>query len=108
MEIRKLRKFVRLAMNHIERIGTREDLLILLEIADNQTSDRCLTLKQLALSGIAPESTLKRRLARLAKRGLITKMPIEGDRRVQRYQVESRALETLRMLGQDLSGFEWS
>ena len=73
MEIRKLRKFVRLAMNHIERIGTREDLLILLEIADNQTSDRCLTLKQLALSGIAPESTLKRRLARLAKRGLITK-----------------------------------
>lgn len=99
---------MRLALQHIDRIGTREDLLIVLEIASNDRPEGCLTLKQLVLSGIAPESTLKRRLSRLVRRGLVSKSPIEGDRRVQRYEIEPKAMDTLRALGRDLRRFDWA
>ena len=72
MEARKLRGFIQIAMRHLNRFGTREDFLIVLEIAAQQEEGQHLTLKQLVHWGAVPESTLKRRLARLAKRGLIT------------------------------------
>ena len=108
MEIRKLRQFAKMAIVHLDKIGTREDFRIILEIAFNHEPGNCLTLKQLVLSGIAPESTIKRRLGRLVKQGLIVKFASNGDRRLQHYQVPPRTLETLRSLARDLRSFDWS
>lgn len=107
MEIRKLRQFFQTAFIRLNRLGTNEDLLIVLEIASNQQPNNHLTLKQLLLSGIAPESTLKRRLARLVKQGIVIKSVADGDRRLQRYEVPAQTLEMLRNLARELRGFDW-
>lgn len=108
MEIRKLRSFVNVALRHLSRFGTREDFLIVLEIASHQIDGNCLTLKQLVLWGAVPESTLKRRLARLVKLGHVTKAAANGDKRVYRYAVTDRTHQRLEQMTRDVRSYRWN
>lgn len=103
----KLRKFNQLALRHIEQLGTREDFRILLEIAAGQYEVNCLTLKQLLLSASIPESTLKRRLARLVRQRLVIKRTTKNDHRVSCYSLPDKTLKILRELVREIQGFRW-
>lgn len=102
-----LRKLNLLALRHIEQLGTREDFTILLEIAAGQTEVNCLTLKQLVLSASIPESTLKRRLARLVRQKLVIKRITKNDHRVSCYSLSEKTLKILRDLARDIRYFRW-
>lgn len=94
-------------MRHLTRFGTREDFLIVLEIAAHQDEGHCLTLKQLVLWGAVPESTLKRRLARLVKLGHIVKTAANGDKRVFHYSVPEKSMQRLDLMLRDLRNHRW-
>ena len=108
MDIRKLKNFTQSALRHLRQFGTREDFLIVLEIAVHQRDGAPMTLKQLTLWGEVPESTLKRRLSRLLKLGLIRKTAADGDRRIYLYQVSDKVLDQLSRFHQELKAFRWN
>ena len=99
---------MQVAVRHMDRFGSREDFLIVLEIASNQVADNCLTLKQLILWGAVPESTLKRRLARLVKLGHVVKTVANGDKRIFRYSVTDKTLERLENMSRDIRAHRWN
>lgn len=103
----KLRILNQLTLRHIEQLGTREDFKILLEIAAGQNEVNCLTLKQLVLSASIPESTLKRRLARLVRQRLVLKRITKNDHRVSCYSLPERTLKILRELAREIRSFSW-
>ncbi|HEX5802202.1 MAG TPA: MarR family transcriptional regulator [Azospira sp.] len=107
MSIASLRRFNHLAARHIERFGTREDFKILLEIAAHQQTGDCLTLKQLVLCCSVPESTLKRRLARLVRQGFVIKEMTAEDRRVHCYTVPEKAMKFLHSFIDEIRAFDW-
>jgi len=108
VEARKLRGFIQIAMRHLNRFGTREDFLIVLEIAAQQEEGQHLTLKQLVHWGAVPESTLKRRLARLVKLGHVVKTAVSNDRRVFHYSVTDKTMQRLEIMLRDLRSHRWS
>lgn len=107
MYAKKLRALNQLVARHVEQFGTREDFKILLEIAACNGTESCLTLKQLILSAEIPESTLKRRLARLVKMRLVLKKTALGDGRVHCYSLPEKTQKTLDSLASDIRGFRW-
>ena len=108
MDIRKLKSFTQCALRHLRQFDTREDFLIVLEIAVHQCDGVPMTLKQLTLWGEIPESTLKRRLSRLLRLGLIRKTAANGDRRIYHYQVSEKVLEQLSRFQQDMKAVRWN
>lgn len=108
MNISSLRRFNQLAVRHIERFGTRDDFKILLEIAASQQEGDCLTLKQLMLCCSVPESTLKRRLARLVRMGVVIKEMTAEDRRVHCYFVSDKTMRQLGAFIEEIRSFDWN
>jgi len=102
-----LRRFNQLAVSHVEQFGTRDDFKILLEIALRQEAASKLTLKQLMLCCGVPESTLKRRLARLVRERMVIKEMTADDRRVHCYTVSDKTLARLRNFIDELRAFKW-
>lgn len=107
MSITSLRKFNNLAVRHIEHFGTRDDFKILLEIAASQQEGTRLTLKQLVLCCSVPESTLKRRLARLVRRGFVIKEMTAEDRRVHCYTAPEKTMRLLHAFINEIRVFDW-
>lgn len=107
MDVKRLRTFNQLAARHIEQFGTREDFKILLEIAAGQDNGSCLTLKQLLLSSSIPESTLKRRLARLVRQRFVLKRMTTEDRRVHCYSLHEKTRKVLHEMIRDIRAFCW-
>ena len=107
MYVRKLRTLNQLVAKHIEQFGTREDFKILLEISEYQNTDSCLTLKQLALSTEVPESTLKRRLARLVRLRFVAKKTSSGDHRVHHYSLSEKTMNALTELAKSVRAYRW-
>ncbi|MFC5302975.1 MarR family transcriptional regulator [Azospira restricta] len=107
MSIASLRKFNQLAVKHIERFGTRDDLKILLEIGARQQAGERMTLKTLMLCCSVPESTLKRRLAKLVRQGFVIKEMTANDHRVHCYTVADKTMKLLHAFIDDIRAFEW-
>ncbi|MDQ5877964.1 MAG: hypothetical protein QG616_138 [Pseudomonadota bacterium] len=107
MYVRKLRTLNQIVGKHIEQFGTREDFKILLEIAEYQESDSRLTLKQLVLSAEIPESTLKRRLARLVRLRFVQKKTSASDQRVHCYSLPEKTMSSLTELAKTIRGHRW-
>lgn len=93
---------------HVTQFGTREDFKILLEIAACHEAEACLTLKQLVLCCVdIPESTLKRRLARLVRLKFAAKQMLSSDRRVHCYTLPEKTLKVFDGLVRDIRAFNW-
>ncbi len=107
MNVKKLKAFNQLAASHSEQFGTREDFKILLEIATVEGNGNCLTLKQLTLSTSIPESTLKRRLARLVSKRLVLKKMTAEDRRVHCYSLHDKTRKILHDMIEAIRVFCW-
>jgi DNA-binding MarR family transcriptional regulator len=107
MNVKKLRAFNMLAAKHVTQFGTREDFKILLEIAACHGEGACLTLKQLVLCVDIPESTLKRRLARLVRLKFAVKQMLPSDRRVHCYTLPEKTLKVFDGLVRDIRAFTW-
>lgn len=108
MDAIRLRDFNRLVARHIETLGTREDFKILLEIAASQQKGTPLTLKQLLIDVNVPQSTLKRRLASLVRRRIVTKQMTANDHRVYCYNLSDKAQTILKKLIADIREYHWS
>jgi len=102
-----LKNFNQLAVRHVEQFGTRDDFKILLEIATHQEAGDPLTLKRLMLCCSVPESTLKRRLARLVRQRYVIKEMTAEDRRVHCYTVADKTLTRMRSFIDEIRAFEW-
>lgn len=107
MSISNLRAFNQLAVRYIGRFGTRDDFKILLEIAAAQETGESLTLKQLVLCCSVPESTLKRRLARLVRLGFVIKEMTAEDRRVHCYTVAEKTVKQMHVFVDEIRAFSW-
>jgi len=107
MDASRLKSFNKLVGARIEGFGTREDFGILLEIAASEQEGSCLTLKQLMLGVGIPESTLKRRLARLVRLRHVAKRMTANDHRVQCYSLPERTRQTLATLIAEIRAFDW-
>lgn len=108
MSIASLKNFNQLAVKHIERFGTRDDLKILLEIGTHQQAGERLTLKTLMLCCSVPESTLKRRLAKLVRQGFVIKEMTADDHRVHCYTIADKTMKFLHAFADDLRAFDWA
>lgn len=107
MSIASLRRFNQLAVKHVERFGTKEDLKILLEIGAHQQAGERLTLKTLMLCCSVPESTLKRRLAKLVRQGFVIKEMTVDDHRVHCYTIADKTAKLLLAFVDDIRVFDW-
>lgn len=107
MDATRLSAFNRMVEARITAFGTREDFRILLEIAAHEQKGQCLTLKQLMLGVDIPESTLKRRLARLVRLRYVAKRMTANDHRVQCYSLPERTRQTLATLIAEIRRFDW-
>ncbi len=107
MDVIRLQKFNELAAKYIEQFGTWEDFKILLDVAAGENHGSCQTLKQLLLSSSIPESTLKRRLAKLVRQRFVLKRMTTEDRRVHCYSLHEETRKVLDEMIRDIRSFCW-
>lgn len=107
MRIKKLVEFHQVFRGLSLSMGLGESLDIVLEIAANEHVGGKTTFKQLTLAGIAPVSTLKRRLTKLIAEGIVVKQTDPRDGRVMALKLTPKTRRHLHSLADMLASFEW-
>ena len=103
--LKKKRDFER---KQLPFIGSLIDYDIVIEIGYAQEQNQAFTLKQLFLLRIAPDATVRRRLAKLTAKGIVTRTTNANDHRSDCLTLSAASLKVLDKYGGVLAGIATS
>lgn len=83
--IRKIQEFER---RHLEFIETPLDAVLVAEIGRQEDARRVMTVKDLLLRNLGASATVRRRLNRLVRLGIVRKNSIVRDGRIQQLTLD--------------------
>lgn len=93
---------------HLQFLESLEDYDIVCEIGAAQESGKFMTAKQLLLCGLGAPATLRRRLERMVKMGIVTKRRNLHDGRMAELRLAPDILRSYAKLGKAIDKFDKS
>src|SRR5271166_5611522 len=91
---------------HLQFLESLEDYDIVCEIGAAQEAGKFMTAKQLLLCDLGAPATLRRRLERMVKMGIITKRRNLHDGRMAELRLASDVLKSYAKLGKAIDRFD--
>jgi DNA-binding MarR family transcriptional regulator len=90
----RVRRVQAFEKEHFPHLQSRVDSVLIAEVGYHQEQGRPLTAKGLLSLGMAPPATVRRRLQRLVRLGLVRKRPVAHDGRIYYLEVDAALRQT--------------
>jgi len=90
----RIRKIQEFEQKNLDFITSPLDAILVVEIGRHEDQRKMLTVKDLLLLGLGASATVRRRLNRLVRLGVVHKNRINSDRRIQQLSVDASVRKT--------------